>query len=201
MQKYNWTIHLISVGPFNTKIMVLLNNLCLILIKLCMTIYSFHLYFNGPREFLSTSWVRQAQFLIRPLQTNPFLIDAGNRWPIDQKTDSTFWIQPQHGIIKWKDFPHYWSSVKRIHRSPVDSPHKGQWHRALMFSLCAWTNSRANSWDAGDLTRHSAHYCFTIMQSGHLSSFKMSRKKENVISWLHDMEILSTLPALCEGNH
>ena len=26
-----------------------------------------------------------------------------------------------------------------IHRSPVNSPHKGQWRRALMFSLiCAW---------------------------------------------------------------
>ena len=30
------------------------------------------------------------------------------------------------------------------HRSPVDSPHKGQWRGTLMFSLiCAWTNSWA----------------------------------------------------------
>ena len=32
--------------------------------------------------------------------------------------------------------------MRVIHRSPVDSPHKGQWRGTLMFSLiCAWTNS------------------------------------------------------------
>ena len=44
-------------------------------------------------------------------------------------------------FIKWKLFPCNWPSVKGIHWSPVDSPHKGQWCRALMFSLiCTWTN-------------------------------------------------------------
>ena len=37
--------------------------------------------------------------------------------------------------IKWKHFPHYWPFVLWIHRSPVNSPHQGQWHGALMFSL------------------------------------------------------------------
>ena len=37
--------------------------------------------------------------------------------------------------IKWKHFPRYWPSVPGIHRSPVNSPHKGQWRGALMFSL------------------------------------------------------------------
>ena len=51
-------------------------------------------------------------------------------------------------VIKWKHFPHYWPFVWGIHRSPVDSPHKGQWCRALMFSLIyAWTNSWGNNWD------------------------------------------------------
>ena len=36
--------------------------------------------------------------------------------------------------------------------------------RALMFSLiCAWTNSSANNWDAGDLRCHHAHNDITIM--------------------------------------
>ena len=53
-------------------------------------------------------------------------------------------------IIKWKHFPRYWPFVRGIHRSPVNSPHKGQWRGALMFSLiCAWTNR-----DVGDLRRH-----------------------------------------------
>ena len=28
-------------------------------------------------------------------------------------------------VIKWKYFPRYWPFVRGIHRSPVDSPHKG----------------------------------------------------------------------------
>ena len=36
--------------------------------------------------------------------------------------------------IKWKHFPRYWPFVRGIHRSPVNSPHKGQWRGALMFS-------------------------------------------------------------------
>ena len=33
-----------------------------------------------------------------------------------------------------------------------------------MFSfICAWTNARANNLDAGDLTRHRAHYDVTVM--------------------------------------
>ena len=42
-------------------------------------------------------------------------------------------------VIKWKHFPRYWPFVRGIHWSPVNSPYKGQWRRALIFSLiCAW---------------------------------------------------------------
>ena len=54
--------------------------------------------------------------------------------------------------------------VRGIHRSPVNSPHKGQWRWALMFSLiCAWINCWVNNGDAGDLRRHSTHYDVTVM--------------------------------------
>ena len=48
---------------------------------------------------------------------------------------------------------------------PVNSPHKGQWHRALMFSLnSAWTKGSVNNWDASDLRcHHHAHYDITVM--------------------------------------
>ena len=36
-------------------------------------------------------------------------------------------------VIKWKHFLRYWTFVRGIHRSPVNSPHKGQWRRALIF--------------------------------------------------------------------
>ena len=52
------------------------------------------------------------------------------------------------------------------HRSPVNSPHKGQWRGALMFSLvCAWINDWVNKREAGDLRRHRAHYDVTVMFS------------------------------------
>ena len=38
-------------------------------------------------------------------------------------------------VIKWKHFPRYGPFVRGSHRSPVNSPHKGQWRGALMFSL------------------------------------------------------------------
>ena len=48
--------------------------------------------------------------------------------------------------------------------SPVNSPHKGQWRRALMFSLiCVWINSWVNYREAGDLRRYPAHFDVTVM--------------------------------------
>ena len=68
-------------------------------------------------------------------------------------------MKSHDGVIKWKHFPRYWAFVRRIYRSPVISPHKGQRRGALMFFfICAWTNCWANNWDAGDLRRHCAHY-------------------------------------------
>ena len=34
-----------------------------------------------------------------------------------------------HDVIKWKHFPRYWPFVRGIHRLPVNSHHKGQWHQ------------------------------------------------------------------------
>ena len=36
-------------------------------------------------------------------------------------------------VIKWKHFPRHWPFVRGIHRSPVNSPHKGLWRGASMF--------------------------------------------------------------------
>ena len=67
-------------------------------------------------------------------------------------------------VIKWKYFLHFWPFVWGIHRSPVNSPHKGQWRRALMFSLiCAWINGWVNKREAGDLRCLHAHYDVTVM--------------------------------------
>ena len=67
-------------------------------------------------------------------------------------------------VIKWKHFPRYWPFVRGIHRSPVNSQHKGQWRGALMFSLiCAWINRWVNNGEAGDLRRKHVHYDVIVM--------------------------------------
>ena len=68
-------------------------------------------------------------------------------------------------VIKWKHFPRYWQFVWGIHRSPVNSPHKGQWRRALIFFLliCTRINGWVNNGEAGDLRRYRAHYDVTVL--------------------------------------
>ena len=47
---------------------------------------------------------------------------------------------------------------------PVNSPHKGQWRGALMFSLiCERINSWVNNGEAGGLRRHRGHYDVIVM--------------------------------------
>ena len=67
-------------------------------------------------------------------------------------------------VIKWKNFPRYWPFVRGIRRSPVKSPHKGQWRETLMFSLiCTRIKCWVNSHEAGDLRRYFVHYDVIVM--------------------------------------
>ena len=72
--------------------------------------------------------------------------------------EDVIWLPSYDDVIKWKHFPRNWPFVRGIHRSPVNSPHKGQWRRALMFSLiCVWINDWVNNREAGDLRRYRTH--------------------------------------------
>ena len=56
--------------------------------------------------------------------------------------------------------------------SLVNSPHKGKWRGALMFSLiCPWMNDWVNNREAGDLRRHRTHYDVTVMEWNHARLF------------------------------
>ena len=49
---------------------------------------------------------------------------------------------------------------------PVNSPHKGQWRGASMFSLiCVWINGWVNNREANDLRRYRAHYDVIVISS------------------------------------
>ena len=110
-------------------------------------------------------------------------------------------------VIKWKHFPRRWPCVQGIYRSPLNSPHKGQWRGALMFPLiCAWINVWASNREAVDLRRHHAHYDVTVMmrrtaprnvtaldvqhillffQLYHLSAHDIFPCYDDVIKWKH----------------
>ena len=75
-----------------------------------------------------------------------------------------FIILNHDDVIKWKHFPRNWTFMRGIHRSPVNSPHKGQWRGALMFTLiCARINGWVNTREAGDLGRYRPHYDVIVM--------------------------------------
>ena len=87
-----------------------------------------------------------------------------HQWRQSWHQDDSPWIHDD--VIKWKHFPRYWPFVRGIHRSPVNSPHKGQWRGALMFTLiCARINGEVNNCKAGDLKRNRAHYDVIVMFS------------------------------------
>ena len=75
-------------------------------------------------------------------------------------------INQHDDVTKWKYFPGYWRFATGIHWSSVNSPYKGQWREALLFSLiCALTNGWVNHRDAGDLRDHRAHCDVTVMRN------------------------------------
>ena len=94
-----------------------------------------------------------------PLLTSRFL------YSISSILTSVKCLETNHDdVIKWKHFPRYWPFVRGIHRSPVNSQHKGQWRGALMFSLiCACINGWVSNREAGDLRRYRAHYDVIVM--------------------------------------
>ena len=55
--------------------------------------------------------------------------------------------------------------LRGIHRSPVNSAHKGHWCGALRLSfICAWINGWVNNRKAGALRLHRTHYDVTVMR-------------------------------------
>ena len=103
-----------------------------------------------------------------PLISTRFNVSTTNH-SVSKTNDLVLWLDEyfiNDDVMKWKHFLRHWLFGWGIHRSPVNSPHKGQWRGALMFSLiCAWINGWVNNREAGDLRRHRAHYDVSVMRS------------------------------------
>ena len=117
-------------------------------------------------------WTNAGILLIRPLGTHfsEILIEIH----VFSSEGNTFEnvVCEHDNAIKWKQFPRYWPFVRGIHRSAVNSPHKGQWRGALVFPLiCVWINGWVNNRKTGDLRRYRAHYDVIVMEMLPISSW------------------------------
>ena len=106
-------------------------------------------------------------------------------------------------VIKWKHFPRNWPFVRGIHRSPVNSPHKGQWRGALMFSLISvWINDWVNNGETGDLRRYRAHYDVIVMTQGVSTCYQTANGRQTpfltlLTTFLDTSVPLNTFKTLC----
>ena len=82
----------------------------------------------------------------------------------------------------------------------VNSPHNGQWRRALKLSLIrAWINGWVNDGEAGDMRRHRAHYDVIVMYFL-ISCAKMNQSMiESINEWSSFTSL--TLTNICYYAH
>ena len=114
--------------------------------------------------FETPSWSLWRQFNVLLLAETTFIWYVARRALWSHMLSSKWHVMFHDDVIKWKHIPRYWPFVRGIHRSPVNSPHKGQWRGALKFSLiCAWITGWVYNREAGDFKRYRAHYHVTVM--------------------------------------
>ena len=98
-------------------------------------------------------------------EQNQISIELESRWknrscnePLDIIERYVTWIR----FMKY--FPRHSPLCEGNPRITDDSPHKGQWCVAMMFSLmCVWTKVCANSRDAGDFRSQGTHCDVIVM--------------------------------------
>ena len=96
-------------------------------------------------------------------------MDTGERVHIRAMVDrntSVMFPSILGNIQSWSD------SLLEFQYGIMNSPQKGQWRGALMFSLiCVWINSWVNNREAGDLRRHRVHYDVIVMELAHTGQY------------------------------
>ena len=95
---------------------------------------------KGPSIYTDPALEMWLTFLISTYVT------TGNAFAHADDRSSDSYKNIHDDVIKWKHFPRHWPFVRGIHRSPVNSPHKGQWRRTLMSYLICALNKPLSKW-------------------------------------------------------
>ena len=101
-------------------------------------------------------------------------------------------------IIKRKHFPPYWAFVRGIHQSLVNSPHKDQCCRALMFFFNLSLNKLLRRFEMPSCSLW--HHCNGICISAQLRYHTQVHTHTHIYIWQWSKHQSSTLLALCDGN-
>ena len=88
---------------------------------------------NGTVRYLSDTVYRENGIGTVPVS------NIQKNWNGTVQYGNVYWecLVAHDDVIKWKHFLRYWPFVRGIHRSLVNSPHKGQCRGTLMFFLSA----------------------------------------------------------------
>ena len=130
---------------------------------------------NSRRFQMHISWKKKDQQF-------DGIFDGGSADSVDQRSAFCLCTTPEPGVLPvpwWRHQMETFSVLlaicRGIHRSPVNSPHKGQWRGASMFSLiCVWINGWVNNREAGDFRRYRAHYDVTVMSCSIYTMYTIS---------------------------
>ena len=129
-----------------------------------------HLH-SGRKHLVLSQFNTKQSAMARPNGTKHHCFVTRTPWCLTS-TETRLCSSPAFVTIPWwrhqmETFSALLAICAGIHRSPVNSPHKGQWRVALMFSLiCVWINGWVNNREAGDLTHYRAYYDVTVMYVG-----------------------------------
>ena len=93
-------------------------------------------------------------------------------------------------VMTWKRFPHYWSLVWRIRRSPKGPPHKGPIMRIFPF-LSVWTSSWTHSqmiWDSKTLMWLHCNMCNGMIKMPevfvvHVNLYSIWKTLQQELNW------------------
>ena len=146
------------------------------IVKFCKKVHTRHIFWSCLIRCINMKWIQPELYA---LQNGHGVRDGRTDGRTEVRTDGVKPIYPprssgvkkiSYDVIKLKHFVRYWPLVTGIHRSPVDSPHKGQW--CFLWSAPEQTVGQAIEtpviWDAIALimmfTRNPVRWCVAIMR-------------------------------------